>query len=76
VVISILWVDNPPPDAPKRTSRCNPGQHWCSTKLPDGEFYVAVEDPAQTLSDEELLKVSDGLVFATIKDPATWHPAV
>jgi hypothetical protein len=75
VVISILWVDAPPPDAVKRTTRCNPGQHWCATTLPGGEFYVAVEDPSNTLSDDELLRVSDGLAFADIKNPNTWYPA-
>jgi hypothetical protein len=74
VVISILWVDTPPLDAKKRTSRCNPGQHWCTTKLPGGEFYVVAEDPSETLSDAELLRVLDGLDFATIKKPDTWHP--
>ena len=74
VTISILWVDTPPPDAVKRTSRCNPGQHWCATTLPGGKFWVAVEDPSQTLSDEELLKVSDDLTFATLEDPGTWYP--
>lgn len=75
VVISILWVDAPPPDAVNRTSRCNPGQHWCATTLPGGEFYVAVEDPSKTLSDDELLKISDALTFADIKDTTTWYPA-
>jgi hypothetical protein len=75
VVISILWVDAPPPDAPRRKSRCNAGQHWCSTVLPGGEFYVAVEDPSKTLSDDELLRISDNLAFASIKEPATWYPA-
>ena len=74
VVISILWVDNPPPDAVKRTSRCNPGQHFCVTKLPGGEFYFVVEDPSKTLPDEELMKVADALTFAVIKDPGTWYP--
>jgi hypothetical protein len=74
VVISILWVDVPPPDAVKRTSRCNDGQHWCMTNLPGGEFWFAVEDPSKTLSDAELLKIADGLTFATIKDDATWYP--
>jgi hypothetical protein len=74
VVVSILWVDDPPPDAVKRTSRCNKGQHWCMTKLPDGEFYVVAEDPSETLPDAELLKVLDKLDFATIKKPDTWHP--
>lgn len=76
VVISILWIDTPPPDAVERTSRCNPGQHWCATTLPGGEFYVAVEDPSETLSDDELLRISDALTFADIKDAATWYPAV
>jgi hypothetical protein len=75
VVISILWVDTPPPDAVKRTSRCNPGQHWCMTTLPGGEFYAAIEDPSKTMSDEELLKFADGLTFATVKDASTWFPA-
>jgi len=74
VVVSILWVDTPPPDAKKRTSRCNPGQHWCMSKLPGGVFYVVAEDPSETLPDAELLKVLDGLDFATIKRPDTWHP--
>jgi hypothetical protein len=74
VVLSILWVDTPPPDAVKRTSRCNPGQHWCVTTLPGGEFYLATEDPSATLSDAELLRVADGLTFANIKDTSTWYP--
>jgi hypothetical protein len=74
VVISLLWVDDPPPDAKKRTSRCNPGQHWCMSRLPGGEFYVVAEDPSETLSNDELIKVLDGLAFATIKKPDTWHP--
>jgi hypothetical protein len=75
VVLSVLWVDNPPPDAVKRTSRCNVGQHWCMTTLPGNEFWVAIEDPSKTLSDAELLKVADSLTFATIKDTSTWFPA-
>jgi hypothetical protein len=75
VVVSILWVDRPPADAAKRTSRCNPGQHWCMRTLPGGRFWVAVEDPSKTLSDQELLKVADGLAFATIEDNTTWFPA-
>jgi hypothetical protein len=74
VEISILWVDAPPPDAVKRKSRCNPGQHWCSTTLPGGEFWFLVTDPSKTLPDEELLKIADNLTFATIKDSATWYP--
>jgi len=75
VVISVLWVDTPPPDAVRRTSRCNGGQHWCMMTLTGGEFWVAVEDPSKTLSDSELLKVADSLTFATIKDTASWYPA-
>jgi hypothetical protein len=75
VVISVLWVDAPPPDAMKRKSRCNAGQHWCMTTLPGGEFYVAVEDPSKTLSDPELLKIVDSLAFADVKDASTWFPA-
>jgi hypothetical protein len=75
VVVSILWVDRPPADAAKRTSRCNPGQHWCMRTLPGGKFWVAVEDPSRTLPDQELLKVADGLTFATIEDNTTWFPA-
>lgn len=75
VVLSILWVDSPPPDAKKRTSRCNAGQHWCTRTLPGGEFWLAVEDPSKTLTDQELLKVADSLTFATIKDTGTWFPA-
>jgi hypothetical protein len=76
VEISILWVDVPPPDAVERTSRCNPGQAWCATTLPGGEFYVAVEDPSKSLSDAQLLRISDGLIFADLKDSATWYSAV
>jgi hypothetical protein len=75
VVLSVLWVDTPPPDAVKRTSRCNAGQHWCVTPVPGNEFLVAIEDPSETLPDAELLKVADGLTFATIKDTSTWFPA-
>jgi hypothetical protein len=74
VVISILWVDTPPPDAVKRKNRCNPGQHFCVTTLPGGEFYFVVEDPSKTLPDTELTKVADALTFATIKDSGTWYP--
>lgn len=74
VVLSILWVDVPPPDAKKRTSRCNKGQHWCMLNLPGGEFWVAAEDPSETLSDAELLKVLDELTFANIKKSDTWYP--
>ena len=74
VVISILWVDTPPPDAVKRTSRCNPGQHFCVTTLPGGEFYFVVEDPSKTLPDSVLTKVADALTFAAIKNPGTWYP--
>ena len=73
VAISILWVDTPPPDAVKRKSRCNPGQHFCVTTLPGGEFYVVVEDPSKILPDKELTKVADALTFANIKDPHTWY---
>jgi hypothetical protein len=75
VVISVLWVDTPPPDAAKRTSRCNAGQHWCMKTLPGGEFYLAVEDPSKTLPDQELLRIADQLTFATIKNTSTWYPA-
>jgi hypothetical protein len=71
-VISILWVDSPPPDAVARTSRCNAGQHWCMRNLPGNEFWVSVSDPSKSLSDEELLRVIDGLTFASIKEPSTW----
>jgi hypothetical protein len=73
VVISILWVDTPPPDAAKRKSRCNPGQHFCVTTLPGGEFYFVVEDPSKSLPDAELTKVADTLTFAKIKDPNSWY---
>ncbi|NUT37599.1 MAG: hypothetical protein HOV79_31530 [Hamadaea sp.] len=73
VVISVLWRDTPPKDAVKRTSRCNAGQHWCATNLPGGQFWFAVEDPSKTLSDQELLKVADSLVFASLKDETTWY---
>ncbi|WP_173080342.1 hypothetical protein [Phytohabitans rumicis] len=74
IVVSLLWVDTPPPDAKKRTSRCNEGQHWCKLDLPGGEFWALAEDPSQTLADAELLKVLDNLDFATIKKANTWHP--
>ena len=63
------------PDAVERIGRCNAGQAWCATTLPGGEFYVVVEDPSKTLSDAELLQISDGLTFADIKDSTTWYPA-
>jgi hypothetical protein len=75
VVISILEKDDPPPDAIKRTSRCNAGQHFCITDLPDGRFWFATEDPSETLSDAELLRIADGLTLATITDSTTWYDA-
>jgi hypothetical protein len=74
IVVSLLWVDTPPRDARKRTSRCNEGQHWCKLDLPGGEFWALAEDPSETLPDAELLKVLDNLDFATIKKANTWHP--
>jgi hypothetical protein len=74
VVVSILPVDTPPPDAKKRTSRCNKGQHWCMSILPGGRFYVVAEDPSETLPDAELLRVLDGLDLAALTRESTWHP--
>jgi hypothetical protein len=74
VVINILWVDVPPPDAVKRTGRCRAGQHTCMVTLPGGKFYVTVADPSKTLPDEELLKVADNLTYATITNPDIWYP--
>jgi hypothetical protein len=74
LVIGLLWVDRPPPDAKKRTSRCNEGRFWCMRTLPGNEFFVTVEDPTKKLSDAELLKVADALEFANIKKDNAWVP--
>jgi hypothetical protein len=76
LIISLLWVDTPPPDARERTGRCNTGQYWCMGVLPGGEFFAVAEDPSHTRSDEELLKVLDNLQFADVKDATTWTPLV
>jgi DNA-directed RNA polymerase specialized sigma24 family protein len=40
-------------------------------RLPAGQ---RVEDPSKTLSDDEVLEVSDNLAFANMKDAGTWYP--
>ncbi|MGN9914258.1 hypothetical protein ACTMTJ_42690 [Phytohabitans sp. LJ34] len=75
VLISVLWVDTPPPDAVKQTSRCDAGRHWCMKRLPGNEFYLVVEDPSKTLPERELLKVVDSLTLADLKKAGTWFPA-
>jgi hypothetical protein len=72
VEISVLWVDTPPPDAPKHLPTC--GDHFCHRTLPGKTYYVMVQDPAKVLSNAELTKILDGLTFDTIQDNSTWHP--
>ena len=75
VVIGILEKDAPPPDAVKRTSRCNAGDHFCVTDLPDRRYWFSTEDPSKSLPDSELLKVADSIAWAKITDATTWYDA-
>jgi hypothetical protein len=74
VVISIGQQDAPPPDAPRKKERCSSGDRWCTWPIPGTRFYLAVNDPSKTLTVDELLRIGQGLDFADLDRPETWHP--
>jgi hypothetical protein len=68
----------PVPDAPKQKSTCGHLETdtdlWCSWNIPHTRYFVQLHDPASQLSQAELTKIKDGLVFDAIDKPDTWHP--
>jgi hypothetical protein len=72
--ISLLVVDNPPPDAKPMHGRCREGLFFCTGTLPGGRYDVVVEDPSHTRTDAELLQVLDHLQLADPDNPLSWYP--
>jgi hypothetical protein len=58
------------------TPACPEGQFFCDLPIGDSGYYVEVHDQSSTLSGVEIRKIADGLVFATVDQPNTWHAAV
>jgi hypothetical protein len=78
VEISLVRRQNPPPDAPSHKKTCIPNydpavDFWCSWDIPHTSYSVVVHDPAMKLSEQELTKIGQGLVFDNFDHPATWH---
>jgi hypothetical protein len=80
VEISVLPRQNPgPPDAPATKRTCIPNYGaidiWCSWDIAHTNYSVVVHDPAMRLSEEELTRIGQGLVFDNLDNPDTWHSA-
>ena len=81
VEIALVQHQNPPPpDAPKHKKTCiannDPApDFWCSWDIPHTNYSVVVDDPAMKLSEQELIKIGQGLVFDNFDNPGTWHQA-
>ncbi len=78
VEIDLVRNQNPPPDAPKTKRTCVPNNDpaidfWCSWDVPHTNYSVVVHDPAMRLSEQELTKIGQGLVFDNLGNPMTWH---
>ncbi|MEV4630004.1 hypothetical protein AB0J90_27440 [Micromonospora sp. NPDC049523] len=58
------------------TPACPQGQFFCDLPIGDSGYYVEVHDQSSTLSGADIRKIADGLVFATVSKPNTWHDAV
>ncbi|WP_326556196.1 hypothetical protein [Micromonospora sp. NBC_01796] len=58
------------------TPACPEGQFFCDLPIGTSGYYVEVHDQSSTLSGTEIRKIADGLVFATVDQPNTWHDAV
>lgn len=78
VEIDLVRHQNGPPDAPKTRKTCIPNDDpapdfWCSWDIPHTNYSVVVHDPAMRLSEQELTKIGQGLVFDNFGNPGTWH---
>jgi hypothetical protein len=80
VVITLLHAQSPPPpDAPKNKKTCNHLETdtdlYCSWTIPHTGYAMVLHDPTTTLSEAELTSIAEGLTFADLNQPKTWHPA-
>jgi len=84
VVISIVYVASRPPDAPPPGSLPNPHcghldtdtDLYCSWDVPgtNRAYGAVMHDPANTMSQAELIQIGDSLTFDDLEQPDTWHP--